>query len=313
MIDTQLPQEVNEAIHNASFALKPLSAMDWTALAGSDDSVTFQLERAPADEEEEEDEDDEEPPLFEPLQQTPSPGRDAFIVAGYRLISFIAAQGGEPDLNDYGQPVIHTIARILDCIRLSSDIDLPLHGVFPDNEVSMVELALQLEEQQKEEVPEKEATEADSSVSNRTERASPSELDHSDVECDYPMAVSENATTLSAQDFTGNNCDATFDPLSLEMDDLAWFLSQSSSTSNYFPWLMVAKVEPGDLALQSLQDLDVVGRMNMVGKGLLNPASNIILTPNDVSNLGTVMNTGELMMYPGHDGEPSQYRIRLMI
>ncbi|KAJ4212445.1 hypothetical protein NW757_014788 [Fusarium falciforme] len=66
MIDTQLPQEVNEAIHNASFAPKPLSAMDWTALAGSDDSVTFHLDPALADEEEEEEEDDEELPLFEP-------------------------------------------------------------------------------------------------------------------------------------------------------------------------------------------------------------------------------------------------------
>ena len=72
IIDTQLPQEVNEAIHEASFAPKPLSAMDWTALAGSDDSVTFQLDRAPTEEEEEEDEDDELP-LFEPPQQIPSP------------------------------------------------------------------------------------------------------------------------------------------------------------------------------------------------------------------------------------------------
>ncbi|KAJ3454717.1 hypothetical protein MRS44_013317 [Fusarium solani] len=77
MIDTQLPREVNEAIHNASFAPKPLSSMDWTALAGSDDSVTFQLDPALADEEEEEEEeeDDDELPLFEPLrhlQQIPS-------------------------------------------------------------------------------------------------------------------------------------------------------------------------------------------------------------------------------------------------
>jgi hypothetical protein len=77
MIDTQLPQEVTEAIHEASFAPKPLNAMDWTALAGSDDSVTFQLDRAPAAEEEEEEEEEEEGeedlPLFEPLQQLSSP------------------------------------------------------------------------------------------------------------------------------------------------------------------------------------------------------------------------------------------------
>ncbi|RSL40011.1 hypothetical protein CEP51_016748 [Fusarium floridanum] len=76
IIDTQLPAEVKEAIHNASYAPKPLSAMDWTALAGSDDSITFQLDRAPADEEEEEEEeeeDDDDLPLFEPpLMQIPS-------------------------------------------------------------------------------------------------------------------------------------------------------------------------------------------------------------------------------------------------
>ncbi|RSL76731.1 hypothetical protein CDV31_017364 [Fusarium ambrosium] len=76
IIDTQLPAEVNEeAIHNASFAPKPLSAIDWTALVvlssnirpRSDDSITFQFDRAPAEEEEEEDDDDV--PLFEPPPQ----------------------------------------------------------------------------------------------------------------------------------------------------------------------------------------------------------------------------------------------------
>ncbi|KAJ3548346.1 hypothetical protein NM208_g1049 [Fusarium decemcellulare] len=185
---------------------------------------------------------------------------------------------GEPDLNDYGQPVIHTIAQKLDCIRLSSDIDLPLHGVFPDHEAGMAELALQLGEQQMEEVSQEEATEVDSSVSNRTERASPSELDHSSVESDYLKAFSENATALSVQNFTGNNCDSAFDSLAFEMGDLARFPPQPSWTPNYFPWLMFTTVEAGDLALQSLQELDVAGGMNMVGKGLLEPASDICFT-----------------------------------
>ncbi|KAM5529737.1 transposase [Fusarium oxysporum f. sp. phaseoli] len=43
MIDTQLPQEVRESISNANFAEKPLNAVDWSALPGSDDSVIFQL------------------------------------------------------------------------------------------------------------------------------------------------------------------------------------------------------------------------------------------------------------------------------
>jgi hypothetical protein len=73
IINTQLPQEVNEAINKASYVPKPLSAMDWTALAGSDDSVTFQLGRAPTEEEEEEEEEYDDLPLIEPPHQIPSP------------------------------------------------------------------------------------------------------------------------------------------------------------------------------------------------------------------------------------------------
>jgi hypothetical protein len=45
MIDTKLPQEVRDSILEASHAAKPLSAMDWTALPGSDDTVTFNSSR----------------------------------------------------------------------------------------------------------------------------------------------------------------------------------------------------------------------------------------------------------------------------
>ena len=63
---------------------------------------------------------------------------------------------GEPELNDRGQPVIHNIAQKLGCIRPNSDIDLPVHSVFPEDEAGMAELARQLEEQLKENEPHKE-------------------------------------------------------------------------------------------------------------------------------------------------------------
>lgn len=55
---------------------------------------------------------------------------------------------GEPELNDRGLPVIHDIASKLGAIRPNSDIDLPVHSVFPEDEAGMAELARQLEEQQ---------------------------------------------------------------------------------------------------------------------------------------------------------------------
>ncbi|KAJ4009426.1 hypothetical protein NW766_008543 [Fusarium irregulare] len=49
MIDTQLAPEAREAIRNAGFAAKPLSAADLSGLLNSDDSVDFQLTQPPAD------------------------------------------------------------------------------------------------------------------------------------------------------------------------------------------------------------------------------------------------------------------------
>ncbi|TLD15709.1 uncharacterized protein PgNI_00280 [Pyricularia grisea] len=55
---------------------------------------------------------------------------------------------GEPDLNDRGQPVVHTIASKLGCIRPNSDIDMPIPSAFPEDEAGMAELIAQLNAQQ---------------------------------------------------------------------------------------------------------------------------------------------------------------------
>ncbi|KAJ0128780.1 Uncharacterized protein HZ326_28122 [Fusarium oxysporum f. sp. albedinis] len=66
MIDTQLPPEVSESIRKANYAPKPLNAVDWTALAGSDDTIDFNLGRPGGDEEDEEEgEEEEELLMFE--------------------------------------------------------------------------------------------------------------------------------------------------------------------------------------------------------------------------------------------------------
>ncbi|OBS17083.1 hypothetical protein FPOA_12362 [Fusarium poae] len=63
MIDTQLPDDVHEAIRKAQYAAKPLSAVDLTGLPHSDDTVTFNLTQA--QEHEEMDEEDEILPVIE--------------------------------------------------------------------------------------------------------------------------------------------------------------------------------------------------------------------------------------------------------
>ncbi|KAH7248464.1 hypothetical protein B0J15DRAFT_401115 [Fusarium solani] len=213
---------------------------------------------------------------------------------------------GEPESNDRGQPVVHNIAQKLDCIRPNSDFDLPLHLVFPEDGVSMTKLALRLEEQQKENEPQKEVKDADSSVCNRTERASSSELDHSDIECGYPAAAfgnNNNAMTLPAQSFTGSSNDVAFDPPP-ETGDSTMFPLQSPSTPNLPPWLMATKTQNSDLTLQFVQELEIMGRMNMLNQGRVESEPGTILASCYVPDPEIIMDTGDLMIYSGYDGEP---------
>ncbi|KAL2019573.1 hypothetical protein VTK56DRAFT_9470 [Thermocarpiscus australiensis] len=143
----------------------------------------------------------------------------ALIATVHKLYSMVRNQEpwelGEPELNDRGQPVIHNIASKLGCIRPNSDMDLPVHSVFPEDEAGLAELARQLEEQQQKDGgmgsqnfttssnhqgQDRHDTE---SPCNRTDRASSSaasDLDHSDFEPDFsPQAAfgSASVATLS--------------------------------------------------------------------------------------------------------------------
>lgn len=215
---------------------------------------------------------------------------------------------GEPELNDRGQPVIHNIAQKLGCIRPNSDIDLPVHSVFPEDEAGMAELARQLEEQQKEQEPHKEVKDTDSSVCNRTERASSSELDHSDFE-DYRKAAfaSNNAMTLSPQSFTGSN-DFEFGPPPPDMDTSAMFPSQSPSIPNFPAWTMSKPAPNGhdDLTMHFLQQAGAMPpNMDLLNQGLME-ANFGTIKPHVLScpNPEVMMGMGDPMIYSGYDGEP---------
>ncbi|PSR83984.1 hypothetical protein BD289DRAFT_274259 [Coniella lustricola] len=115
---------------------------------------------------------------------------------------------GEPDLNDRGQPVIHNIAQMLGCIRPNSDIDLPVHSVFPEDEQGLAMLASQLEKQeQHDEAP----TTQTHPVAPASEQSSSSETDHSDFEDYRRAAFGSGATansTLSPASLTHDSFDA---------------------------------------------------------------------------------------------------------
>lgn len=211
---------------------------------------------------------------------------------------------GEPELNDRGLPVIHNIAQKLGCIRPNSDIDLPVHSVFPEDEQDMADLARQLEEQQKEHEPLKEIKDTDSSVYNRTDRASSSELDHSDFEQDYRKAAFGNNTmTLSPQSFSAGS-DFEFGPPPPEMNTAAMFPSQSPSIPNFPAWTM-AKTQPNDLTMHFLQQTGGMQNMDLLNQGLVESEFGTI-KPHvlSIANPEVMMGMGDPMIYSGYDGEP---------
>ncbi|EXA30100.1 hypothetical protein FOVG_18480 [Fusarium oxysporum f. sp. pisi HDV247] len=215
---------------------------------------------------------------------------------------------GELGLNDRGQPVIHNIAQKLGCIRPNSDIDLPVHSVFPEDEAGMAKLARQLEDQQKEHKLQKESIkDADSSVYNRTKRASSSELDHSDIKLGYRKAAfsNTNAMTLSPQSFTGST-DFDIAPPLPEIDASSLFPSQFPAMSNFPAWSM-AKPQPRDLTMQFLQQQQngTMANMDLLNQGLMKSEFGTI-NPHVLSypNHEVVLGMGDPMIYSGYDCEP---------
>ncbi|KAH6645694.1 hypothetical protein BKA67DRAFT_526760 [Truncatella angustata] len=145
----------------------------------------------------------------------------------------------EPELNDRGQPIIHNIATLLGSIRSNADADLPPHTVFPEDEGGLAKLAAELElpQQDSNMVPIKLETDF---ACSRTERASSSELDHSDSGQDYRNTVmsSQNVQPDYPESFTSYN-DFYTNTVPTEMDPSAMFPVQSNTNPAAVPsWKM---------------------------------------------------------------------------
>ncbi|KAL1876301.1 Fluconazole resistance protein 1 [Diaporthe australafricana] len=205
---------------------------------------------------------------------------------------------GEPDLNDRGQPVIHNIAQKLGCIRPNSDIDLPVHSVFPEDEQGLSELARQLEEQQQHEKA-VHGTEHDA----RTDRASSSDLDHSDFE-DYRKVAFGGGRQASST--------MTLSPASLTYDSFDGYSAPSTeslpSTSpshqvpaSFAPWMRGPSMgyDP-----QFIQPTGAFAGMDMLNQGLLESEFGTI-KPHVLScpNPEVMLGMGDPMIYSGFDPE----------
>ncbi|PCD22064.1 hypothetical protein AU210_015864 [Fusarium oxysporum f. sp. radicis-cucumerinum] len=174
---------------------------------------------------------------------------------------------GEPELDHYGQPVIHSIVHKLGCIHPNNEIDLSEYSLFHEDEAGMDESAQQLKDQQIEHKPRKEPMkDEDSSMCNRTERAPPSKLCHSNVEHDYQETALSNINTigLSPQNFI-SSAGFNFPSLPPEVDFLT--LLQFPAMSN-FAARPIAKPQPTDLNLTFFQQQNgMMASMNLLNQG----------------------------------------------
>lgn len=215
---------------------------------------------------------------------------------------------GEPELNDRGQPIIHNIASRLGCIRPNSDMDLPIHSVFPEDEGGFAELARQLEEQQGERDARSGIKREPDTNCNRTERASSSELDHSDFEQDYRKSIFDGGgssqVTTSPQSLTYNEFEVTSAP----SDGFSSGQSPSIPQATTFdPTWMGRSPTTMEFAQRLIETTGPYMNMDMdmLNQGLLESNFGII-KPHVLScpNPEVMMGMGDPMIYSGYDPEP---------
>ncbi|CAJ2503777.1 Uu.00g111710.m01.CDS01 [Anthostomella pinea] len=237
----------------------------------------------------------------------------ALIATVHKLYSMVRSGQqwdlGEPGLNDKGQPVIHDIATKLGCMRPSADADLPPHSVFPEDEAGLAKLAAELEAQQKERdalAPEHKS-ETESSCT-RTDRASSSELDHSDFEQDYRKAMlsdrHQNLQTLSPQSFTSSYHE--FEPSPTMQTDVdpsrGLFAVQSPSAPTAFPtWNMNRPAAMDNLPASYMLQMDINMAEIMLSQGLVESEFGTI-KPHmiNVPNPEVMLGVGDPMIYSGY-------------
>ncbi|KAK3330913.1 hypothetical protein B0H66DRAFT_81191 [Apodospora peruviana] len=252
----------------------------------------------------------------------------ALIATVHKLYAMVRSQQpwdlGEPELNDRGQPVIHNIASKLGCIRPNSDMDLPVHSIFPEDEAGLAELARQLDEQQKETGISSNniKVETESICCGRTERASSSDLDHSDFEHDYRRVAfgggarggSGSVLTMSPASLTYGDFEINTGAATTPSDGFPTSQSTAASiptpvlaTSFGSPWMTTRRpaYHASQQSFMSAGGQPPFLDMDMLNQGLLESSFGTI-KPHvlNCANPEVMMGLGDPMMYSPYDAEP---------
>lgn len=229
---------------------------------------------------------------------------------------------GEPELNDRGLPVIHDIANKLGAIRPNSDIDLPVHSVFPEDEAGMAELARQLEEQQ---MPSQEAPSLMSrkDCDSTTSSSMSPEMDHSDegeLDMNYRrMAFGNINTGMSSPASLTHSADFDNTPTSdVDINNFNLFSAQPAAgtfTPPMWPEMMPQQANETQnfnseqtARLQQLQQQQEQMRQLLAysrAQQMMQPGNNFAMKPQALSqpNSDPMISMGDPMIYHGFDYE----------
>jgi len=208
---------------------------------------------------------------------------------------------GEPMLNDRGQPIVHNIAAKLGCIRPNSDIDLPVHSVFPEDEADLANLVRQLREQEVDRETHKptkrSASPTSYSSSRKHNRASSSEPDHSDFE-DGPHSSATAATSVASHSPGGIGLLSPRSLPSYKDIDI------DQSTSLFPDQGMQAYAWDRGSGMDFLDQASSYSSMDMLGQGLLESEFGS-LKPHAIpyQNREVMLGIGDPMMYAGYEDE----------
>jgi hypothetical protein len=222
---------------------------------------------------------------------------------------------GEPELNDRSQPVIHNVAAKLGCLRPNSDLDLPVHSIFPEDEAGMAELARQLQEHSTTSASGGSSSRQDIESRNmysRTDRASSSAAsdgEHSDLdhEADYRRAAFGTASAVSMSPASLSYGDFDVSPPTVSADGFppARHSPPMPAHPNSFQW--VSRPQSMDFNTQQMW----MASQGFVENDLMNPS---VLGPNygvkpdgfsdSCRNPEVMMGMGDPMIYPGYEEDP---------
>ncbi|KAG7293974.1 hypothetical protein NEMBOFW57_004035 [Staphylotrichum longicolle] len=224
---------------------------------------------------------------------------------------------GEPELNDRGEPVVHNVASKLGCLRPNSDLDLPTHSIFPEDEAGMAELARQLQDQAAAsgagEIRQTSRQKTEScSIYNQTDRANSSaksDAEDSNLDCepDYRRAAFGAASAVNMSLSSLGYADFDISPPSAVLSDGFPPNQHSPTVSQHTSTLQWSTRPPSmDFAAQKMwmagQGYMETDRMNW---GVL--ASNFAIKGQEFSsscrNSEVMMGMGDPMIYAGYEDD----------